>query len=47
MGEKLEKYQIVEKSDESKTALLGALQGQKKPLATSSQGACKVVASRL
>jgi hypothetical protein len=40
----LEKYHIVEKSDESESPL----QGQKKmPLATSSQGACKVVASHL
>ena len=46
-AENLEKYQIVEKSDETASTLQGALQGrfkgQKKPLATASQGACKAV----
>ena len=50
-AENLEKYQIVEKSDETASALQVALQGrfkgrfkgQKRPLATASQGACKAV----
>ncbi len=38
-AEKLEKYQIVEKSDESKTALQECLKGKNKPLASALQGA--------
>jgi hypothetical protein len=47
MPQNLEKYHIVEKSDESESPLQGTLQGKKIPLATSSQGACKVVTSRI